>query len=81
VRILIKSDSNSGDHREDVEEEPADRVVGVVDGSAEVERDLTRRELVDVERGERVALRGESLAFGGDAGVADVDSHPGQCAV
>jgi hypothetical protein len=37
VRILIRSDSNFGDHGQHVEQQPTDRVVRVVDGPTDVE--------------------------------------------
>ena len=58
-----------GDHREDVEQQPADRVGGVVDGAAEAEADVLRGEFVDDVAG--VGQRsGESVEFGDDEGVA-----------
>ena len=36
-----------GHHREDVEQQPADRIVGVVNGTADVELDVLRGQLVD----------------------------------
>jgi hypothetical protein len=47
VRIRIRSDSKFGDHAKHVEQEPSDRVVGVVDCSAQVEFDVLGGEFVD----------------------------------
>jgi hypothetical protein len=58
-----------GDHRQDGEQQPADRVGGIVDGPAEVQADAAGRQLVDDVSGIRDGA-GEPVEFGDHEGVA-----------
>jgi hypothetical protein len=65
-----------GDHGQDVEEEPSDRVCGVVDGSADAELHVPFGEVFDdVPRVRQGA--GEPVEFGDDEGVAGPDGGEG----
>lgn len=65
-----------GDHREHGEQQPADRVVRVVDGAADVESDAAGGEFVDDVAGVGDGS-GEPVELGDDQGVAG--SAGGQC--
>lgn len=65
-----------GDHGQDIEEEPADGVVGVVDGAADAELHFFLGEFFDDVAGVRERA-GEPVEFGDDQGVAGADGGEG----